>query len=258
MKLPFTNPQFVETPDARAQEVFHSFSRGICPTCRTLVDGARIMRDAKVFLRKQCPRDGQSEAMISGDADWFLRSLTYITKGSVPLKHSTPVADGCPHDCGLCPDHEQHSCLPIIEITNHCNLECPICIVQNRDNYHMSFEEFTATIDGLIAKEGTLDTINLSGGEPTVHPQFLQLLDLAKRPEIARVTISTNGLRIAGDFDFCRELARRNVSVSLQLDALRNPELSVLRGTGRHAAVKARALANLERAGVRPTIVAGG
>jgi len=87
---------------------------------------------------------------------------------------------------------------------------------------------------------------------------FLQLLDLAKRPEIARVTISTNGLRIAGDFDFCRELARRNVSVSLQLDALRNPELSVLRGTGRHAAAKARALANLERAGVRPTIVAGG
>ena len=255
MKLPFTNPEFVETPDAHQQEVFHSFSRGVCPTCRTLVDGARILRDGKVFLRKQCPRDGQSEALISGDADWWLRSLTYITKGSVPLKHSTPVAEGCPHDCGLCADHEQHSCLPIIEITNHCNLECPVCIVQNRDNYHMSLEEFSATIDGLIIKEGTLDTINLSGGEPTIHPRFLELLDLAKRPQIARVTISTNGLRIASDLEFCRELARRNVYVSLQLDALRNPELRVLRGAGDHAAVKARALANLERAGVRTTIV---
>jgi 7,8-dihydro-6-hydroxymethylpterin dimethyltransferase len=255
MKLPFTNPEFVETPDAHTQEVFHSFSRGVCPTCRTLVDGARILRDGKVFLRKQCPRDGQSEALISGDADWWLRSLTYIVKGSVPLKHSTPVAEGCPHDCGLCADHEQHSCLPIIEITNHCNLECPICIVQNRKNYMMSVEEFAATIDGLIDKEGQLDTVNLSGGEPTIHPRFLELLDLAKRPEISRVSISTNGLRIASDEAFCRELAARKVYVNLQLDALRNPELRVLRGAGDHHGVKVRALDNLERAGVRTTIV---
>ena len=137
MKLPLVEPQFISTPDAGAREVLHSFSKGICPTCRSLVDGTRIIRDGKVYLRKQCPRDGRSEALISGDADWFLRSLTYIKEGSVPLKHSTSVAEGCPKDCGLCPDHEQHSCLPIIEITNHCNLECPICIVQNRNNYHM-------------------------------------------------------------------------------------------------------------------------
>jgi len=255
MRLPVIDPHFTETPDVGSREVFHSFSKGICPTCHALVDGVRILRGGKVFLRKQCPTDGQSEALISGDADWFLRSLTYITKGSVPLKHSTPVAEGCPHDCGLCADHEQHSCLPIIEITNHCNLECPICIVQNRDNYHMSRQEFGAIIDGLIEKEGTLDTINLSGGEPTIHPQFLELLDAARRPEIARVTISTNGLRIASDLEFCRELARRRVYVSLQLDALRNPELRILRGAGDHAAVKARALANLERTGVRTTIV---
>jgi len=127
MKLPLVEPQFVSTQDAGVREVFHSFSKGICPTCRSLVDGARIIRDGKVYLRKQCPRDGQSEALISGDADWFLKSLTYSKEGSVPLNHSTRVAEGCPKDCGLCPDHEQHSCLPIIEITNHCNLECPIC-----------------------------------------------------------------------------------------------------------------------------------
>ena len=255
MKLPVVDPQFTWSPAAAAGEVFHSFSKGMCPTCRALVDGARIIRDGKVYLRKQCPRDGQSEALISGDADWFLRSLTYIKEGSVPLKHSTKVSGGCPTDCGLCPDHEQHSCLPIIEITNHCNLECPICIVQNRNNYNMSVEEFRATIDGLIEKEGLLDTVNLSGGEPTVHPRFLELLDLAKRPEISRVSISTNGLRIASDEGFCRELAARRVYVNLQLDALRNPELRALRGAGDHQAVKVRALDNLERAGVRTTIV---
>jgi uncharacterized radical SAM superfamily Fe-S cluster-containing enzyme len=255
MQLPIVNPTFIETSDARRREIFHSFSKGICPTCRELVDGVRILRDGKVYLRKQCPRHGKSEALISGDVDWFLKSLTYITKGSVPIKHSTAVGEGCPKDCGLCPDHEQHSCLPIIEITNHCNLECPICIVQNKNNYSMTRDEFTATIDGLIEKEGTLDTVNLSGGEPTIHPQFLDFLDLAKRPEISRVSISTNGLRCATDFDFCQELARKKVYVNLQLDALRNPELRILRGAGDQEAAKRRALDNLEKAGVRTTIV---
>ena len=255
MELPIIDQKFIETPAAKKGEVFHSFSKGICPTCRQLVDGVRMIRNNKVYLRKACPRDGISEALISGDADWFLQSLTYITKGSVPLKHSMPVKDGCPTDCGLCADHEQHSCLPIIEITNHCNLECPICIVQNKNNYMMSREEFGRIIDGLIEKEGTLDTINISGGEPTIHPQFLEFCDMAKRPQIARLSVSTNGLRIATDPDFCRELARRHVYVNLQLDALRNPELRILRGGGDHAAVKRRALDNLEAASVPTTIV---
>lgn len=245
----------IRIPGAERTEVFHSFSKGICPQCRHLVDGQRIIRDGKVYLRKQCPQHGRSEALISGDADWFLKSLTYIKPGSVPLKHSTPVSKGCPSDCGLCADHEQHSCLPIIEITNYCNLECPICIVQNRHNYNMTAAEFRFVIDGLIQKEGTLDTINLSGGEPTVHPQFLELLDMAKRPEIARISISTNGVRIAADLDFCRELARRGTYVNLQLDALSNPELRRLRGAGDQEGLKRRALDNLRAAGVRTTIV---
>ena len=71
MKLPVIDPHFTETPDVGSREVFHSFSKGICPICRALVDGVRILRGGKVFLRKQCPTDGQSEALISGDADWF-------------------------------------------------------------------------------------------------------------------------------------------------------------------------------------------
>src|SRR5262245_42488486 len=255
MKLPLLEPKHTFLAPKGDQEVFHSYSRGLCPTCKKAVDGVRMIRGGKVYVRKQCPSHGQSESLISGDADWFLKSLTYIKEGSIPLRHSTEVEKGCPDDCGLCPDHEQHSCLPIIEITNHCNLECPICIVQNRNNYNMTAAEFTDTIDGLIGKEGLLDTVNLSGGEPTLHPHFLDFLDLAKRPEISRVSISTNGLRIASDVEFCRELARRKVYVNLQLDALRNPELRTLRGAGDHQLVKQRALDNLERAGVRTTIV---
>lgn len=255
-KLPILERSFSFTPDVKSREVFHSFTRGLCPHCSKAVDGVRIFRDDKVYMRKQCPEHGQSEALISGSVDWFLKSLTYVKEGSKPLKHSTQVDKGCPDDCGLCPDHEQHSCLPIIEITNHCNLECPICIVQNRNNYNMTKAEFQSVLDGLVEKEGTLETINLSGGEPTLHPDFLEFLDMARaKTEISRVSISTNGLRCATDYDFCKQLAERNVYVSLQLDAMSNPALRVLRGPGDQRAAKERALENLEKAGVRTTIV---
>jgi uncharacterized radical SAM superfamily Fe-S cluster-containing enzyme len=254
--LPIVERNFIFTPSASTKEVFHSYSRGLCPECKRPVDGARIIRGGKVYLRKQCPEHGQSEGLISGDVDWFLKSLTYVKEGSRPHEFATKVEHGCPDDCGLCPDHEQHSCLPIIEITNHCNLECPICIVQNRHNYNMTTDEMGRILDGLVRKEGTLETINLSGGEPTMHPQFMELVDMAlARKEISRVSISTNGLRCATDMQFCEDMARRGVYISLQLDALSNPALRALRGAGDQRAAKQKALDNLKKAGVRTTIV---
>jgi len=241
---------------AAGERRIHSYSRALCPRCRRPVDAVRVLRDGKVYLRKHCPQHGASEALVSGDAAWFREMFLYTRPGLVPLAFSTAVERGCPWDCGLCPDHEQHSCLPIIEITNHCNLECPICLVENRNDRHMDVREFTAILDGLIGKEGTLDAINLSGGEPTLHPDLFRLLDAAERPEIARRSISTNGLRIAADYDFCRELARRKVYVNLQLDALGEAQLRALRGAGDHVTTRRRALANLERAGVRTTLIA--
>jgi hypothetical protein len=239
------------------REAFHSYSRSVCPTCHALVDATRLLRDGKVYLRKHCPAHGASEALISSDAEWFLTSLAYNKPGSIPHRHSTAVSRGCPDDCGLCPDHQQHSCLPIIEITNHCDLSCPICLVENRHDRHLSFEDFARILDGLVEKEGAIETINLSGGEPTLHPELLRFLDLAREKKpIARVSISTNGNRIAADRAFCDELARRKVYVNLQLDALDNAGLVPLRGTGDQLAVKERALANLEAAGVRTTLVA--
>ncbi|MBI2898646.1 MAG: radical SAM protein [Planctomycetes bacterium] len=240
----------------RSGEVFHSSSRCVCPACRRIVDGTRIERGGKVYLRRECPDHGRSEALISGDAGWFRRMSSYVRRGSVPLRFSTGVARGCPADCGLCPDHEQHTCLPIVEITDHCNLECPICLVENRNGTHMSREDFVAILDGLVAKEGEIDTVNLSGGEPTLHPRFLEFLDLARRPGIGRISVSTNGLRLAADRALCEELARRGVYANLQLDTLDGGALRTLRGRGDHAETKRKALENLERAGVRTTIVA--
>ena len=199
--------------------------RGCVPTCRALVDGVRIIRDGKVYLRKQCPR-----ARAVGGADLRRRrlvpALADLHQGGLGPAEALDEGRGraVPKDCGLCPDHEQHSCLPIIEITNHCNLECPICIVQNRNNYNMSAAEFAGTIDGLVEKEGLLDTVNLSGGEPTMHPRFSRAPRHggdARRSRASRSRPTACASRATSGF--CRELAARKVYVNLQLDALRNP-----------------------------------
>lgn len=246
---------FVRTPDAATREVFHSMTRALCPACGELVDAARVLRGGKVFLRRHCATHGASEALIAGDEEWFLAQWDFTKPGSIPFGFAREVKDGCPHDCGLCPDHEQHTCLPIIEITNHCNMDCPICLVDNRDDAHLGVEAVREIVDGLVAREGSLETVNFSGGEPTLHPQFLEILDAARRPEIARLSVSTNGVRLAADEALCAELARRHVYVNLQLDGLEPEALAKLRGPGDHVTVKRRALENLERAGVPTTLI---
>ena len=114
---------------------------------------------------------------------------------------------GCPTDCGTCGDHEQHTCLPIVEITDHCNLECPICIVNNQYSNHMEPETFRAMIDTMVRNEGQLESIALSGGEPTSHPQHPRAASsIASRPEIGRVVIITNGLRLGRDREFAKRI----------------------------------------------------
>ena len=166
---------------------FFKMTMSTCPECLKVISAQVVFQDSKVYFLKHCPVHGPSKALVSEDAEYYRNAFSYIRAGSVPLHFSTAVKEGCPTDCGLCPAHQQHTCLPIVEITDHCNLECPICIVDNQYSTHMSRADFQGIIDLLIKAEGTLETITLSGGEPTSHPEFLELVDMATRPEIGRV-----------------------------------------------------------------------
>lgn len=209
---------------------FLKLTTALCPECNSLVQTRVIVENNRVYFLKRCPEHGQSRSLISEDAAYYQKSYRYGKPGSLPLRFSTPVKEGCPSDCGLCPDHQQHTCLPIIEITDHCNLACPICLVDNQRQNHMSVDDFRDIIDRLIEHEGTLESINLSGGEPTLHPEFFTLIDAATRPQIGRISVSTNGLRIAESEEFCRELKERNVYINLQFDGFDDEIYGKIRG----------------------------
>jgi uncharacterized radical SAM superfamily Fe-S cluster-containing enzyme len=215
--------------DAAGDHVFKQ-TTSTCPTCLALTPADVVIRAGRVYFKKDCATCGPSEALVSEDAGYYVRAYGYARAGTEPLKFAGHVEHGCPTDCGTCDDHEQHTCLPIVEITDHCNLECPICIVDNQYAHHMDPETFGRLVDTLVTNEGQCESIALSGGEPTSHPQLLDLIDVATRDEIGRVVVITNGLRLGRDRAFAEALKAKGCYVALQLDGFNAETHEKIRG----------------------------
>jgi uncharacterized radical SAM superfamily Fe-S cluster-containing enzyme len=211
-----------------------------------------------VFYQKRCPDHGVQKTLVSTDAAYFKRCRDYLKPGDKPLQFQSRTHYGCPFDCGLCPDHEQHSCLALLEINETCNLTCPVCFADSAPGRpgQRTVAEVEAMLDALVASEGEPDLLQISGGEPTIHPQILEILRLAKRKPIRHLMLNTNGVRIANDRAFVDELVglAPGFEVYLQFDSLRKAALENIRGADlRH--VRERALANLDAAGISTTLV---
>ncbi len=213
---------------------FLSYTRSICPTCKKNIDAHIVMRESKIYLQKRCPKHGYFEVETSDDADYYLNSLTYTKPGTMPLEFATRVEHGCPSDCGLCEEHQQHTCSPIIEINDVCDLTCPVCIVRNQQRYSMTFDEFKFALDRLMAAEGELPILLLSGGEPTLHEQFFEFCDYVLRGpyegRIKRLLISTHGRRIANSRQFAERFKAGGMYASLQFDTLKPGVYPKMRG----------------------------
>jgi uncharacterized radical SAM superfamily Fe-S cluster-containing enzyme len=237
------------------KHVFQQVTRSLCPECRRLVDAQELIRDGAVYLRKWCPEHGWHEALVSSSADWHLDSLKYNKPGAIPFEFATTTERGCPHDCGLCPEHQQHTCLALIEITTRCNLSCPTCFADAGQGHDLTVAQVETMLDRLLEAEGQPEVLQLSGGDPTVHPQLLEILAAAQARDIEYVMLNTNGLRLAEEPDFVQELARYSPFVYLQFDGLAASTYRTLRGRDL-LATKQRALDNLAEAGLYAVLVA--
>ncbi len=229
MDFPLTVPQKSERDAA-----FLSYTRSICPTCKKVIDAHIVLRDDEVLMQKRCPQHGHFEVVVSNDADYYMNSLSYTKPGTVPLRFTTKVEHGCPLDCGLCEDHLQHTCSPILEINDRCDLTCPVCIVRNQQRYTMPMEDFRVAVDKLIEAEGELPIMLLSGGEPTLHPKFFEMCDYVLRGphqgKIKRLLISTHGRRIADEPEFAERFKAGGMYASLQFDTLKPGVYPKMRG----------------------------
>ena len=237
--------------------IFHELTNGVCHTCYRKVEGKILFQQEQVWLQKFCPQHGVQKVLIGTDIDYYLRLRAISKPGQMPYAFNTPMAQGCPFDCGLCPDHEQHSCLTLVEITDQCNLTCPVCYAGSSPRHkHRSFEQVLAMLDRVVANEKEPDVVQISGGEPTIHPDFFAILDAARERPIKHLMINTNGVRIARDRDFAARLAdyMPGFEVYLQFDSLQGETHQALRGEDL-SRVRQQALAHLNEFGVSTTLV---
>jgi len=242
-----------------APYLFLGQTTSLCETCFALVPAKILAEDAKVFLQKRCREHGVQKTLIADDVAYWKSQRDWLKPGDRPLAAQSRTEHGCPYDCGLCPDHEQHSCLAIVEINDACNLSCPVCFANSAAGRggHRPLVEIEAMLDAVVASEGEPDLVQLSGGEPTIHPRFFEVLAAAKARPIRHIMINTNGLRIAREPGFAERLATfmPGLEVYLQFDSLRREALLNLRGADL-TGIRLEALGALERAGVSTTLVA--
>lgn len=202
-----------------------------CPTCRKLVPTRVLGIEGGVWFDKYCPEHGGDLVFIRRDVEDYLRTQRVVKPASVPQGFAGDAGKPCPEGCGFCERHEQHLCLPIIEITEACDLACPICLVDAGGDRQISRQAFSTMLDGILAREPQIDVLNLSGGEPTLHPDLLGLVDEAlARPAIIRTSLSTHGLHLLRDRALAEELKRRDVVISLQFDGWKDATYRTLRG----------------------------
>jgi uncharacterized radical SAM superfamily Fe-S cluster-containing enzyme len=223
--------------DATDKETL-GMTQSVCSRCRALIP-AKIITDGRdVHFHKFCPEHGESRVLVRSDLKDYLRSLRYVKPAWEPRTFMGDAKAGCPEGCGFCERHEQHLCMPIIEITNRCDLVCPVCINASgrvskgtSPPWDLSLHEFRRLLDVVLEGERQVDLLNLSGGEPLLHPRLLDMMDEAlSRKEIVRVSLSTNGLRFRDEPGLLQELHRRHVVVSLQFDGFNEAIYETLRG----------------------------
>jgi uncharacterized radical SAM superfamily Fe-S cluster-containing enzyme len=221
-----------------------------------LVPAKILNRGGRVYFRKRCPVHGVREDFVCSAANWFDRNQ-FLTPGKVPVRFAVEPEHGCPFDCGLCTEHEQHTCLGVLEITSSCNLECPMCYASSGPGgFHLSYDDCCRAIDNYVAAEGRPEVLQLSGGEPTIHPEFLEIFRYACAQPIDIVMINTNGIRLARDSAFVEAITeyKHRSEVYLQFDSFENTAYRQLRGESL-VETKLRAIDALGAAGMRTILV---
>ena len=239
--------------------LFYGATVALCATCLRRVEAKEVIQDGVVYLLKRCPEHGPQRVMLADDAAyWRMAREQFVKPPEQVAEPNTPFAWGCPYDCGVCPEHEQHGCLTVLEVTDACNLRCPTCYSQSgpERKEHRSLAQIEAMLDRIVANETAPDVVQVSGGEPTLHPDFFEILDACRRRPIRHLMVNTNGVRIANDPAFAERLATYMPAfeIYLQWDSLREEPLVTLRGKDLRD-VRRAALARLNELNLSTTLV---
>jgi uncharacterized radical SAM superfamily Fe-S cluster-containing enzyme len=226
-----------------------------CVRCNTAEHAIVYAEADAIYLKRLCPKEQTPGVRIASDYDWYMKRYTRGYAKVSPEKPS-PVSKGCPLDCGLCANHSNRINLPVFSITNDCNLDCPICFTYNRPDrkYFKSPDDIDRILDHIEEKNGIPEVINVTGGEPTLHPDFFEIIRRIRARGAVRLTVNTNGIIVAGNESFAERIAESGAQMVLSLNTF-DPEKSRMIHGRDISGEKKRALEYFEKYDVPVTLL---
>lgn len=244
-------------------------TRSRCPVCLGKIDAEVFERDGSVYMTKRCAAHGAFETLVSREAPFYYQSTGAGCGASCGCAAGSDSASG-----GVARGHDAcetvdpfdvlSTCVALIEIVDSCNLTCPTCFAASRfgiDDHVdcLPFAAFVECVGQVLGRKGFIDILQLSGGEPTIHPEFFRVLEWAlNREDIGYVLINTNGVRVARDAAFREELGRvrrerKKFELYMQFDGPQEVGQLELRGADLRA-VRVQAIDLAGAAGVPTTL----
>ena len=234
-------------------------TQSICPECLKTLDATIFEKDNKVFIKKKCLEHGSFQELYWSDYDQYMKAEKLRYDGEGLNNPHTKKEKGCPNDCGICTEHKSHTALAIIDITNRCNLTCPVCFANAASAgyvYEPTKEEIVGMLENLRKNDPVPATaLQFSGGEPTIRKDLFELIEKAKEIGFRHVEINTNGIRLAQSVDYCKKLKESGVStVYLQFDGLTSDVYEFIRGIDL-LEKKMQAIENCREAGLKSLVL---
>ena len=211
-----------------------SQTQSLCPVCLRLVDASYIKEGDTVYLRKHCPEHGMFQVPAWKEEKGAPEFLAWKKSPRIPAYPAEPAVPGrlgCPYDCGLCPEHAQHTCTGLVEVTMRCSLGCPVCYARaGSSSDDPSLEHVQKQLDTLFRASGPCN-VQLSGGEPTERDDLPDIIRMARAKGFALVQVNTNGLRLGTEQGYAARLRAAGLdSVYLQFDGVDDGVFRTLRG----------------------------
>jgi len=256
---------FTGSPIEPVEKGLPKATQSICPECLQVIDARLFEEDGAVYMEKTCAEHGDFRDKIYSDARLYRKMEEWEFGDNRGLENpAIKDATHCPDDCGLCSMHTSHTVLSNVDLTNRCNLTCPVCFANANAAgyiYEPSFEQITGMLEGLRAQRPVPNrVVQFSGGEPTLYPRFMDVLRKATELGFTHLQVATNGIKFA-DLEFAQAAKDAGLhTLYLQFDGMNDDIYLRTRGQ-RLMETKNAAIANCRKVGLKivlvPTIVKG-
>lgn len=247
-------------------------TKSVCPDCYlkdgtiNVIDALVIEKDGVIKMQKSCEEHGEFEEIYWSDPEMFRRVMRYWHKTIGLHNPRTKTKDGCPFDCGQCPQHCAHTALGLIDTTNRCNMRCPICFANAADSgvvYEPSPEQVYEMMVNLRSNlPAPCVGLQFAGGEPTLSENMIQYIQWAQELGFRHIMIATNGLRMAKDPEYLKLLVDAGLkTIYLQFDGISERPYIEARGRDlremKDQVLNSARYANLDGVILVPTVVKG-